>query len=671
MVFSVIFTLLLMTSAPALPISEEGKGKENKGPVVRIKYAGKGVTAAQEKNFTLLLEDGKRLLKEWMDYAAAIEKFKEAEKLATQNRQKSEVYYYLSLAYYASLEELGTKDFTDTIKKLIEVDYYRQLDENECPPQFVAMYTDIKRDYGVLKVLSAPPGADVFFNDSKASEGKTPLTVGYKAGEVKVRVKKGGKQKKDTLTVLAGQETSTPVYSLEGRSSLIYIIGGALLAGVAGAVVLLAGGGEEEVPVSTTGNLTLNSNPSGAQIYMGKITADDTSQVTPYTFSDIAPGNYIVVLKLENYADHNETAAVTAGQTTTVNPSLTQHTLEVTKPAAGDMIALVDKTNIEIKWSLDGGTQALTVQRAQIPADLASLNREFALRSRIRARTQNPASSIRNSRSSKRNILSREAIVTHAKNITTPALVSNVGSSGRDLGPRSLEPGNRVPGLQDPGANKLNTQGKTDSALISNFKIFLLSGTDFKTQTEIASDIQGTKRTYTWKVHQSQVDLTAGQYMFEVQSQTDPNVTGSSGAFDVFEPQIEYQNPTLISLGKYNLDDPYGLAVGNGSIYVSARGYRIAQEDFGGKHWILKLTMNGQTLQKSVVVPDGKPYAIAIDKNGFVYVAEEGKRRIAQYTKDLVPTGKVWKGAGGANMSPRGVAVDERRPAEFYYRGRF
>ncbi len=219
MVFSVIFTLLLMTSAPALPISEEGKGKENKGPVVRIKYAGKGVTAAQEKNFTLLLEDGKRLLKEWMDYAAAIEKFKEAEKLATQNRQKSEVYYYLSLAYYASLEELGTKDFTDTIKKLIEVDYYRQLDENECPPQFVAMYTDIKRDYGVLKVLSAPPGADVFFNDSKASEGKTPLTVGYKAGEVKVRVKKGGKQKKDTLTVLAGQETSTPVYSLEGRSS--------------------------------------------------------------------------------------------------------------------------------------------------------------------------------------------------------------------------------------------------------------------------------------------------------------------------------------------------------------------------------------------------------------------------------------------------------------------
>jgi len=656
LVFSVISALILMTSAPAFSMNEAEKGGENKGPVVKVRYPGKGFTAAQEKNFTLLMEDGKRLLKEWMDYAAAIDKFKEAEKLATQNRQKSEVYYYLSLAYFASLEEQGTKDFTDTIQKLIEVDYYRQLDENECPPQYVAMYNDIKRDFGVLKVLSVPPGADVFFNDGKVSEGKTPLTVGYKAGDIKVRVKKGGKQKKDQLTVLAGQETSSPVYSLEGRSSLIYIIGGALVAGAAGAVLLLAGG-EEEV-VSTTGSLTINSSPSSAQIYMGKITAEDTSQVTPYTFTDIAPGSYTIVLKLGDYADHTETAVVTAGQTTTVNPSLTQHTIAVTKPAAGDKVALVDKTTIEIKWTLDGGTQALAVQRAQIPTDFASLNREFALRSRIRARAQNPASATRNTRSAKRNILSREALVAHAKNITFPARTQTAGSSGWDQGPGRLNPGNRMPGRQDGGAAALKAQGETDSAFISNFKIFLLSGSDFKTRTEIVSDIQGNQRKYTWKVHKSGIDLTAGQYMFEVQSQSDPNVTGSSGAFDTFEPQIEYQNPTLIDLGKYNLDDPYGLTVGNGSIYVSARGYRISEEDFGGKHWILKLTMNGQTLQKSVVVPDAKPYQIAIDKNGFVYVAEEGKRRIAQYTRDLVPTGKVWKGAGGANLSPRGVAVD-------------
>jgi sugar lactone lactonase YvrE len=68
--------------------------------------------------------------------------------------------------------------------------------------------------------------------------------------------------------------------------------------------------------------------------------------------------------------------------------------------------------------------------------------------------------------------------------------------------------------------------------------------------------------------------------------------------------------------------------------------------------------MNGQNVINKIEVPDSKPYQIAIDKNGLVYVAEAGKRRIAQYSKDLKPTGKVWKGAGGANMSPRGVAVD-------------
>ena len=448
LVFSVISALILMTSAPAFPMYEDGKGHEEKRPVVKVKHSGRNLTAAQEKNFTLLLEDGKRLLKEWMDYAAAIDKFKEAEKLATQNRQKSDVYYYLSLAYFASLEEGGTKDFTDTIQKLIEVDYYRQLDENECPPQYIAMYNDIRRDYGVLKVLSVPPGADVFFGDSKSSEGKTPLTVGYKEGDVQVRVKKGGKQKKDTLTVLAGQETSSPVYSLEGRSSLIYILGGVLVAGAAGAVLLL-GGGEEEVVAVTTGSLTINSNPTGAQIFMGKIAAEDTSQVTPYTFADISSGSYSVVLKLENYADHSETAAVTAGQTTTVNPSLTQHTIEVTKPAAGDTIPLLDKTTIEIKWTLDGGgTQVLAVQRAQLPQDLASLNRELLLRSRIRSRTQNPSSATRKTRSAKRNILSRDAIVAHAKNITAPGQVSAGGSAVRGMSSRSLDPKAAAPGLR-------------------------------------------------------------------------------------------------------------------------------------------------------------------------------------------------------------------------------
>jgi len=658
MIFSVIFTLLLMTSATALPSSEGGKGHAEKGPVIKVKYGGKGVTSAQEKNFTLLLEDGKRLLKEWMDYAAAIDKFKEAEKLATQNRQKSDVYYYLSLAYFASLEERGVKDFTDTIEKLIEVDYYRQLDENECPPQFIAMYTDVKRGYGVLKVLSVPPGADVFFNDSKASEGKTPLTVGYTAGEVKVRVKKGGKQKKDTLTVLAGQETSSPVYSLEGRSSLIYIVGGVLVAGAAGAVLLLAGGGEEEA-LPTTGNLTINSSPTGAKIYMGKISAEDTSQVTPYTFSDIAPGNYIVVLKLENYADYNETAAVTAGQTATVNPSLSQHTIAVTKPAAGDKISLVDKTTIEIKWTLDGGTQALAVQRAKIPADFASLNRDVIMRSRIRARSQNTSSSIRSRRSARGNTLSREAIAVHAQKVVQPGQPANRANSSLSQRLRVTDPGQVASGRNDSTAGRFDTMGNADSAYISNFKIFLLSGPpDFKTREEIAADIPGTTRTYKWKVHKSDVDLTVDTYKLEVQSQSDPNVSSSSGEFDVYEPSAVYEFKKVIDIAQHNIYNPFGLVIGNNGIYVTDEGKDPRTGNYLGQQRIVKLSMTGNSIVAQKLIPSGHPYAADMDINGNIYVAEEGNNRIAKYDKNLSGFMQEWKAGGAGSIKPRGVSVD-------------
>jgi lipoprotein-anchoring transpeptidase ErfK/SrfK len=659
-VFSVISALILMTSAPAFPMYEAGKGGEDKGPVVKVKYMGKGISVAQEKNFTLLLEDGKRLLKEWMDYAAAIEKFKEAEKLATQNRQKSDVYYYLSLAYFASLEERGTKDFTDTVKRLIEVDYYRQLDENECPPQYVAMYNDIKRDYGVLKVLSVPPGADVFFNDSKASEGKTPLTVGYKAGDIKVRVKKGGKQKKDQLTVLAGQETSSPVYSLEGRSSLIYIIGGALVAGAAGAVLLLAGGGEKEV-VATTGNLTVNSSPSGALIYMGKTTPENTDQVTPYTFQDLAPGNYIVSLKLESYADYTETAAVTAGQSTTVNPSLTQHTISVTKPAAADQIPLVKKTRIEIEWDLDGGAQAQNSAAFPAQVSVSNLSRTMLQRSRERARSGRSATDLSTGLSHGRMQALKKTGLSRAGNPALP--VRSAGSSGWSSRESSRT---RPVGLPQntyvvPGEKGLASQGTANPGFISNVKILLLSGKDFKTSEEIVTDIAGSKKAYTWKVWESaNISLKTGQiYKIQVQSVEDSSLFGSSGAFNVVEAEVAYGFQRIIDLKQHNIVDAYGIAVGNNALYVTDSGY----DDNTTQTWsrpqrIVKLSKDGNTRLEDKDITPGAPYGIDLDKDGNLYVAEWGAKRIAMYDQNLVFLNKVWTGKSGS-ISPRGVSVDQ------------
>ena len=58
LVYSVISALILMTSAPAFPLSEDAEGKSAKSPVVRIKGPGGGLDAAQERNCTLLMEDG-------------------------------------------------------------------------------------------------------------------------------------------------------------------------------------------------------------------------------------------------------------------------------------------------------------------------------------------------------------------------------------------------------------------------------------------------------------------------------------------------------------------------------------------------------------------------------------------------------------------------------------
>jgi len=336
MAMFLICAFLLMTSASGLSEGMLSKSRTEKPPVVKVKAAGAKVSAEQSQKFNALMEEGKRLLKEWMDYRAAIEKFNEARAIAQTIQENSDVLYYLSLAYFASLEQRGEKEFTETVRALIEVDYYRLPDENECPPQYLSMYDAIKREFGLLKVLSNPPGADVYLNENRASAGKTPLSLGMRAGEVKVRVRKNGKQKKDTLTVVAGQSTNSPVYVLAGGSKMIYyILGGAALAVGGGAVLLLGGGGETDTTPSV-GSLRVNSSPSDAKIYYGRVGSNitDSGHSTPYTFTDLSPGDYTVRLERENHADHEETATVTAGQTADINATLSKHSINVTQPAA-------------------------------------------------------------------------------------------------------------------------------------------------------------------------------------------------------------------------------------------------------------------------------------------------------------------------------------------------
>ncbi len=70
-------------------------------------------------------------------------------------------------------------------------------------------------------------------------------------------------------------------------------------------------------PAPTTGNLSVNSNPQGAQVVVNGRTAGNT----PLNLS-LQPGQYQLELRLSGYQTISTTVAVRAGQTTPVNVNL-------------------------------------------------------------------------------------------------------------------------------------------------------------------------------------------------------------------------------------------------------------------------------------------------------------------------------------------------------------
>lgn len=65
------------------------------------------------------------------------------------------------------------------------------------------------------------------------------------------------------------------------------------------------------------GNLKVNSNPEGASIYLN---SEFTGHKTPHTFENILAGQYILTLKLKDFADTTQTILVNRNQTTNVGP---------------------------------------------------------------------------------------------------------------------------------------------------------------------------------------------------------------------------------------------------------------------------------------------------------------------------------------------------------------
>lgn len=84
------------------------------------------------------------------------------------------------------------------------------------------------------------------------------------------------------------------------------------------------------------GNLQVTSDPVGASIFIDNV---NSNQVTPFTFQDMQTGDYLITLKLDDFADTTLTADVTIGQTTNL-----------------DEVYLRDNTpivNVEITYTVD------------------------------------------------------------------------------------------------------------------------------------------------------------------------------------------------------------------------------------------------------------------------------------------------------------------------------
>jgi hypothetical protein len=531
--FYLIFAFLLLITTEVTPNTRDLDTNKEFKPVVKVKEGGKEISAAQKNRFERLIEEGKKLFQEEMDYEGAKGKFKEAQALAITRTQKADALFYLSLVYYATQEEAGPEEFDEAIRKLIEIDYYREPDLRLCPPRYMVLFQGIKKEYGALKIQSKPPGADVYLNNSNLPAGKTPLTIGSKAGSVKIRVKKGKKEKKATLRVISGKETASSIFVLKGGGGAMLIIGGLLLAGAGAALAAGAGaqgnGGGNGTPAPVYGSIQVNSSPTGAQVFLD---GGDTGETTNCTLTDVSPGSHTIRLVMEGYEDEQRSVSVTAGQTATVSQTLTKPTITVIELPSDTVWTTGDE--VEIKWDTSGlgGSQGVAStgaglnplmnqgRRALSRFQRRAFQERHFLRSAIRRKGRAEAVDSSGNRG------------TLSSNSSKPQGVSGeISSSVKETG--NINRKSRVGRVNIPVAAQISTEKFTQSGNIralglSNVKIDLYKGNTFEQNIAESTENDGS---YLWTVDPS---LESGtDYKVRISSPGDSSVYGDSDEFQI------------------------------------------------------------------------------------------------------------------------------------------
>jgi len=555
LIFSLIFSFIFLLSSEAIPNRVESDSNKEFKPVVKVKEGREKAPAAQKEQLEKLIEEGKRLFQEEMDYEGAIRKFEEAILYARTRIQKTDIFFYLTLVYYATQEETGLAEFDKAIRKLIELDYYRELDKSICPPKYIELFQGVKKEYGALKVQSNPPGADVYLNDSKEPVGKTPLTIGSRAGSVKVRVKKGRKEKKELLEVIAGREIATSVFVLKGISALTVILGAVVLAGSAGAAAVLLGkagnGG------STTGSIQVSSSPTGAQVYLN---GSNTGLTTDCTLTDVSSGSHTVSLIREGYEDEQRSVSVTAGQTATVSVTLTRPSITIIELTSGTVWATGEE--IEIKWQTSGSSCVSTgagldplIHHGRNVLDpfqrRAFQNRNSQdIEARERGKLENSGSTekfvILSSKQSKLQGISNK----FSSSTKAGDIFNRRAKDIRDIKRNSRVGIKNIPVVPQISNGKFMPSGDIRVLALSYVKIDLYKGDTFNQTIVSSTENDGS---YTWTVDSSLEDGT--DYTIRIY---DPNYSTSYGESEEFEIN-EFQDIEWVQIasGNFQMGDNF------------------------------------------------------------------------------------------------------------------
>jgi hypothetical protein len=125
------------------------------------------------------------------------------------------------------------------------------------------------------------------------------------------------------------------------------------------------------------GSIDIQSSPDGAAVYLN---GEDTGNITPYTITNLEPGDYAIKLVLYHHEYREATVTVTEDETTYINWSLThapEQTLILQPNAADGKDSSIDTAiqdqNYGSHYEIAAGTGSADTVRAFIQFDLDSI----------------------------------------------------------------------------------------------------------------------------------------------------------------------------------------------------------------------------------------------------------------------------------------------------------